>query len=264
VRAAFKHANGRKIDGRYVLTDVERGRTVPNWKPRKLGGGLGPGRRVKARKPRKRDTWFRPYLFNYTVLSRKVKAAIEKATLAAITAASTAVSSSIAAVQPDADGMYRVADLAKGGYSDAFDHDRIVALREAALAKAAADEQAAKEAAALLASAAAVDEAPEGEGEGEGAAGQEQPRRSRSRSPVRQSGGAEEGEFDPSDRQRLPDAGRTDGGSDAPVRPVDSDEAALAAVVRVRDDELRPVTLPPEAVAPADGAGAHVVEEGEN
>jgi U1 small nuclear ribonucleoprotein len=27
-----------------VLVDVERGRTVPNWRPRRLGGGLGSSR----------------------------------------------------------------------------------------------------------------------------------------------------------------------------------------------------------------------------
>lgn len=38
---AYKLADGRKIDGRRVLVDVERGRTVKGWKPRRLGGGLG-------------------------------------------------------------------------------------------------------------------------------------------------------------------------------------------------------------------------------
>lgn len=32
---------GRKIDGRRVVVDVERGRTVKGWRPRRLGGGLG-------------------------------------------------------------------------------------------------------------------------------------------------------------------------------------------------------------------------------
>lgn len=41
MKAAYKQADGKKIDGRRVLVDVERGRTVRNWKPRKLGGGLG-------------------------------------------------------------------------------------------------------------------------------------------------------------------------------------------------------------------------------
>ncbi|XP_046863746.1 U1 small nuclear ribonucleoprotein 70 kDa-like [Xenia sp. Carnegie-2017] len=39
--AAYKHADGKKIDGRRIVVDVERGRTVKNWKPPRLGGGLG-------------------------------------------------------------------------------------------------------------------------------------------------------------------------------------------------------------------------------
>jgi len=31
------------------LVDVERGRTVKDWKPRKLGGGLGSSRKTKAK-----------------------------------------------------------------------------------------------------------------------------------------------------------------------------------------------------------------------
>ncbi|XP_015065828.1 U1 small nuclear ribonucleoprotein 70 kDa isoform X1 [Solanum pennellii] len=41
MKAAYKQADGKKIDNRRVLVDVERGRTVPNWRPRRLGGGLG-------------------------------------------------------------------------------------------------------------------------------------------------------------------------------------------------------------------------------
>jgi len=41
MKTAYKQADGRKIDNRRVLVDVERGRTVPNWRPRRLGGGLG-------------------------------------------------------------------------------------------------------------------------------------------------------------------------------------------------------------------------------
>ena len=32
MRLAYKRGDGRKIDGRRVLVDVERGRTVRNWK----------------------------------------------------------------------------------------------------------------------------------------------------------------------------------------------------------------------------------------
>jgi hypothetical protein len=38
--AAYKHADGKKIDGRRVLVDVERARTVNGWLPRRLGKDL--------------------------------------------------------------------------------------------------------------------------------------------------------------------------------------------------------------------------------
>lgn len=41
LKEAYKDADGRKINNRRIVVDVERGRTVTNWKPRKLGGGLG-------------------------------------------------------------------------------------------------------------------------------------------------------------------------------------------------------------------------------
>lgn len=41
VLAAYKHADGKKIDGRRILVDVERGRTVKGWRPRRLGKYLG-------------------------------------------------------------------------------------------------------------------------------------------------------------------------------------------------------------------------------
>ncbi|KAG8095607.1 hypothetical protein GUJ93_ZPchr0012g20104 [Zizania palustris] len=44
MKNAYKQADGRKVDNRRVLVDVERGRTVPNWCPRRLGGGLGSSR----------------------------------------------------------------------------------------------------------------------------------------------------------------------------------------------------------------------------
>ena len=37
VAAAYKHSDGKKIDGRRIVVDVERGRTVKTWKPRRLG-----------------------------------------------------------------------------------------------------------------------------------------------------------------------------------------------------------------------------------
>lgn len=56
LKEAYKRADGIKIDSRHILVDVERGRTVPGWLPRRLGGGKGPGRegyhpRQKRRPP---------------------------------------------------------------------------------------------------------------------------------------------------------------------------------------------------------------------
>eukprot|EP00300_Choanocystis_sp_HF-7_P014722 c18794_g1_i1.p1 GENE.c18794_g1_i1~~c18794_g1_i1.p1 ORF type:complete len:380 (+),score=35.47 c18794_g1_i1:58-1197(+) len=50
MKRAYKYGDGKKIDGRRVLVDVERGRTVEKWLPRRLGGGLGDLRAPK--KPR--------------------------------------------------------------------------------------------------------------------------------------------------------------------------------------------------------------------
>eukprot|EP01098_Paradermamoeba_levis_P013589 TRINITY_DN622_c0_g1_i1.p1 TRINITY_DN622_c0_g1~~TRINITY_DN622_c0_g1_i1.p1 ORF type:complete len:337 (-),score=70.85 TRINITY_DN622_c0_g1_i1:172-1071(-) len=41
MKTAYKQADGKKIDGKRVLVDVERGRTVRGWRARKFGGGLG-------------------------------------------------------------------------------------------------------------------------------------------------------------------------------------------------------------------------------
>lgn len=41
MRAAWKDADAKKINGRRIVVDVERGRTVEGWRPRRLGGGLG-------------------------------------------------------------------------------------------------------------------------------------------------------------------------------------------------------------------------------
>jgi len=53
MKSAYKMADGRKIEGRRIVVDVERGRTVPNWKPRKLGGGLGGESRLPRKKGEK-------------------------------------------------------------------------------------------------------------------------------------------------------------------------------------------------------------------
>mmetsp|Transcript_20363 Transcript_20363/g.28635 ORF Transcript_20363/g.28635 Transcript_20363/m.28635 type:complete len:579 (-) Transcript_20363:836-2572(-) len=41
MKKAYRAADGMKIEGRAIVCDVERGHTVPNWLPRRLGGGLG-------------------------------------------------------------------------------------------------------------------------------------------------------------------------------------------------------------------------------
>ena len=46
---AYKNADGKKIDGRRICVDFERGRTVIKFRPRKFGGGLGDTRRGKSK-----------------------------------------------------------------------------------------------------------------------------------------------------------------------------------------------------------------------
>ncbi|KAI5892403.1 RNA-binding domain-containing protein [Schizophyllum commune H4-8] len=41
MKTAYKESDGLVILGKRILVDVERGRTVRGWKPRRLGGGLG-------------------------------------------------------------------------------------------------------------------------------------------------------------------------------------------------------------------------------
>lgn len=41
MKEAYKMSDGRKVEGRRIKVDVERGRTVDGWRPRRLGGGLG-------------------------------------------------------------------------------------------------------------------------------------------------------------------------------------------------------------------------------
>merc|ERR1712151_1135889 len=54
LKNAYKQGDGKKIDGRRVMVDVERGRTVEGWLPRRLGGGRGPGRVGKPSKKKKK------------------------------------------------------------------------------------------------------------------------------------------------------------------------------------------------------------------
>ncbi|KAI3337585.1 hypothetical protein HD806DRAFT_43949 [Xylariaceae sp. AK1471] len=52
MRAALDGCDGIRIKDRRIKVDVERGRTVKGWKPRRLGGGLGGRGYTKAAPPR--------------------------------------------------------------------------------------------------------------------------------------------------------------------------------------------------------------------
>ncbi|KAI0023151.1 U1 small nuclear ribonucleoprotein of 70kDa MW N terminal-domain-containing protein [Xylariomycetidae sp. FL0641] len=52
MRAALDGCDGIRIRDRRIKVDVERGRTVKGWKPRRLGGGLGGRHYTKAAPPR--------------------------------------------------------------------------------------------------------------------------------------------------------------------------------------------------------------------
>jgi U1 small nuclear ribonucleoprotein len=46
MKRAYRAADGMRIEGKEIVVDVERGHTVPNWLPRRFGGGLGGTRYV--------------------------------------------------------------------------------------------------------------------------------------------------------------------------------------------------------------------------
>ncbi|RDW88587.1 hypothetical protein BP6252_00619 [Coleophoma cylindrospora] len=52
MRAALENCDGIRIKDRRIKVDVERGRTVKGWKPRRFGGGLGGRGYTKAVPPR--------------------------------------------------------------------------------------------------------------------------------------------------------------------------------------------------------------------
>ena len=52
MRKAYKEGDGMRVKGRRVLVDVERGRTMDDWRPRRLGGGLGRTRAPQTKKPK--------------------------------------------------------------------------------------------------------------------------------------------------------------------------------------------------------------------
>lgn len=41
MKRAYRAADGLRLENKDIVVDVERGHTVPNWLPRRLGGGLG-------------------------------------------------------------------------------------------------------------------------------------------------------------------------------------------------------------------------------
>lgn len=59
MKRAYRAADGMRMDGREIVVDVERGHTVPEWLPRRLGGGLGGtrlgGREVNVTRPGRFD-----------------------------------------------------------------------------------------------------------------------------------------------------------------------------------------------------------------
>ena len=57
VRTAYKRAEGRSLLGKRIRVDVERGRTVANWLPRRLGGGKGTSRMPKNSQPKRTKTY---------------------------------------------------------------------------------------------------------------------------------------------------------------------------------------------------------------
>ncbi|XP_042460123.1 protein FAR-RED IMPAIRED RESPONSE 1-like [Zingiber officinale] len=72
-----KETDGKKLDYRRVLMDDEHGKTVPNWRPRRLGGGLGTTRTGSEEFTQKHSVRLR-YLSkrkNATALSQRIRAA---------------------------------------------------------------------------------------------------------------------------------------------------------------------------------------------
>lgn len=71
MKKAYKRGDGMRVDGRRVLIDVERGRTVKGWRPRRLGGGLGSSRAETKRKPTKQEKegWMPPPVGCWSMIS---------------------------------------------------------------------------------------------------------------------------------------------------------------------------------------------------
>eukprot|EP01098_Paradermamoeba_levis_P013591 TRINITY_DN622_c0_g1_i3.p1 TRINITY_DN622_c0_g1~~TRINITY_DN622_c0_g1_i3.p1 ORF type:complete len:171 (-),score=29.08 TRINITY_DN622_c0_g1_i3:172-684(-) len=69
MKTAYKQADGKKIDGKRVLVDVERGRTVRGWRARKFGGGLGA---TRAGGPEVNRKWSGRFVFLCTKFPKPV------------------------------------------------------------------------------------------------------------------------------------------------------------------------------------------------
>ncbi|KAK8803647.1 hypothetical protein WA158_001341 [Blastocystis sp. Blastoise] len=52
LKRAYDDMNARRFNGRVIMVDVERGRTVNSWIPRRLGGGRGQSRKDMPKKDR--------------------------------------------------------------------------------------------------------------------------------------------------------------------------------------------------------------------
>ncbi|KAF2718111.1 RNA-binding domain-containing protein [Polychaeton citri CBS 116435] len=59
MRAAYKETDGIRIKDRRITVDIERGRTIPGWRPRRFGGGLG-GRNYTKQAPAKPSSFGPP------------------------------------------------------------------------------------------------------------------------------------------------------------------------------------------------------------
>jgi hypothetical protein len=175
MKAAYRRADGKKIDGRTICVDVERGRTVPDWKPRRLGGGLGDSRKALTKKKRKQDSWYRPYMSEYRVLDAAAVSALSAAAQRAYdnSMEALATSSRQAAGASTRGGA--------SGYSERFDREFARTEREA-LKAARLALQAAAESAAAASEATAAAAAATGATDAAEAATSSPTRRSRSRS----------------------------------------------------------------------------------
>jgi hypothetical protein len=122
LKLAYRRGDGKLIDGRRVVVDVERGRTVPNWLPRRLGGGLGDSRRAQPPRRGKKDGWGRPPVPRVAgILTLDIKRKQAAATQAAIDASTAAAAGGAGAGRAGAFDARAAAAAPRAGYCAAFD-----------------------------------------------------------------------------------------------------------------------------------------------